>query len=190
MKAIIIAITNSAAIPNAERFFPPAKLGNLKDPAKIQEKVNEHVQRLLSESAEHSLYGQPLEVSVTQVELPNEEQRTLTGPSGKTQIGDTQVFNLTTERDELNRLLCSLTDVSLLMGPHPTTHVRRLQNDFIRNQLPIPACFHRSVERLNVFQELCNASEGEYPDCLPPLGLRSTNPVDDTVLVARLLGIF
>jgi hypothetical protein len=224
MKALIL-FCKSRPIKDAQRFFPPAKIGNLKDQEKIRAKQAEHLATLIEEAPTHSLYGEPTEVSICVATLSEDDRsgsmagaavnlsfdsmgadegfnvlgspsNQLFGPQGRpktlrrpTVFGEIQTCALPNDLSGLHHALAAVTDVRMIIGPHPTIHSRLLQNAFIRNKLVVPDCLGRKVERLNVFDLLCTRAEGEYPECLAPLGIRQDNPVSDTIQVASLLGV-
>lgn len=185
---LVISVDKATTIENCERFFTEPKIGNLKDPVKIQAKIQESYSKQAEEASSNSLFAVPLVVSACLIQRPKEEEEGMKVAMDQvSKVGEVNTFE--NELEPLGVFLKGLQDVGLIIGPHPTTHSRIIQNAFLRHGIAMPKCFGFSVTRLNVFHLLCNTQEGEYPGCLAPLGIKTANPVEDTIKVASLLGI-
>ena len=191
IRTLVISVDQVSLIPNCERYFPEPKLGNLKDPAKIQDKLNEHFARMSEEAYTNSLLATPAKVSVCVVEkdVPDEDEETglRTSMSSVSRVGQVEVFE--GELEALGTFLNGLENVVRILGPHPTTQSRVVQNSFIRAKIAVPKCLGVDIPRVNVFQQICTTQEGEYPVCVAPLGLAVSTPIEDTLKVANLLGM-
>ena len=187
-KTLVLSVDKSSAMEGCQRFFTEPKLGNLKDPVKIQAKIQDHFDKMAEEAATNSLFAIPSVVSVCVVTHPDpDEEGMKVSMDQVSKVGQVEKFE--NEFEPLGTFLKGLTDVTRIIGPHPTTHTRMVQNTFIRGGIAVPACFGTSVIRVNVFELLCNRTEGEYPGCLPPLGITPVSPIEDTLKVANLLGL-
>lgn len=178
---LIMAVTELVIVPDADRFMPPAKLGNLKDPDKIRDKEQEHEIRW-----RESLVGDPLLSTPTRVEW-----FTLAD------MQDTQGVGTVAEFIQACDEAFATAKPQAILGPHPTTHMRLVQNAVLRASLGLreTAVFTRvlspgRVPRINIWHDVCPDSRAGCAGCREVLEAEpdGSSEVDATVDLAKVLG--
>lgn len=149
---ISFMVTATSTITVPDDLLPPVKLGNLKDPDKISQKISEHREKCLKDIESDPLFTYATEIRV----LAWGEDPTPTEFTGSP-------FDFEVEQ------------AYLLTGPHPTTHARLCMSAFLREGKPLPNWLNNRVHRINpwltAFPEACKDREPEQIATI--LGLES-----------------
>lgn len=176
---LIIEVLNTDVIGDYENYAPEPKLGNLKDEAKIKQKKEEAKAKFKDEAGEHPLLAtvSVMALRVFSVEDPY---------SGL----DFEYMATTKKMDnELwDFLETYATRIVCVFGPHPTTHMRLLQNTLIRqcgagfDMGNVSRLFNpHLVERVNVWRDVCPADKDvDWQRSCDALGLSFDSPIDAT----------
>ena len=181
-----LQIISSAPINGAEAYCPAAKLGNLKDVAKIKEKEEEHSRRWLESLATDPLFALPLQVRIA--------------------ISDVSSVSLTIKMYELpcmiregkflgdfhNFVYESKISPDLIVGPHPQTDSQILYTAFLRQSMPIPKLLSPTIRRFNPWRECGIDLEAYSPGRASKiLGLPGDNLASDSIRLALpFVGMF
>lgn len=180
--ALIMAVSQIQIVSDADRFMPEPKLGNLKDPDKIEQKKREHEARW-----RESLVGDPL------LSVPLSVGWIAISQDGVRQAGDTSVLSFIKTCDKT----FSVCPPQAILGPHPTTHMRLVQNAILRGEVGIEATdiFTRVlspavVPRVNIWRDVCPDSRGDCGEVRRVLDLPgdASSDVDATLEMAKILG--
>lgn len=185
-EVLIMEVVEFSAVDGAEDFVPPPKTGNLKDPTKIAEKVEQCKAEFLANAGQDPLLGNPVRIAFTVYSVASSTR--ITG------LSDIAGF-----LSQVRELFPG--NVDAILGPHPTTHMRLVQNAILRDpsldsegvfaELLSPAF----VERKNIWHDVCPAGRGDFITCIKSLGLLSESitaqvqcGVRATLSLAKTLG--
>lgn len=189
--AIAVHVHTDGAIPGAEQFYPEPKLGNLKDAEKIAAKTQEHYQKCAAEAGENPLLAQVstaslmLAKAVTTVHL-YEVVETLELSADKGPILE----------QFLAQDLGKWSEARVIVGEHPTTHMRMLRNDYLRRsgggKLPsFLTPFDSGCRIINPWYEVQKPSDGGgFQACIQALGWDTQGHLRDSLRLARVFSLF
>jgi len=177
---LIMAVLEVQVVPDVERFMPDAKLGNVKDPSKIEQKKREHEARW-----RESLPGDPLLSVPTKIEW-----RAITQAGEEGGVGAVKTF-----MEACDKVFASYSP-QVVLGPHPTTHMRLVQNAVLRSrQSSLQEAFTRRVSpgvvtRINIWKDVCPDNRGDCSDIRQVLDFcdAQLTDVDATLELAKILG--
>lgn len=181
---LIMAVTSVHPIDGAAAYVPPAKTGNMKDPEKIRMKEEEHEQKFLTSLSSvdepHPLLSEPEDVEWLVAEYGSDKSRYTSLSQGT-----------------VNKFMDDVVGLKFqaIFGPHPTTHMRVIQNTILCGvredwyqafgSLLGPA----TVPRVNIWHDVCPAAQGDWREICRILGWNDTeSPVLLTHKLAYALG--
>ena len=193
--AIALHVTTDGAFSGAEAFFPEPKLGNLKDPAKIAEKTKEHYDKCADEAGDNPLLADIVSAKFVLAEAGNTSATT-----DFKYVLEQELFSadgpILVQLSKMDKAMAKLHGANVIVGVHPTTHLRMLRNQLLRMdhyspapEIFTPHCLDYKV--INPWREVqAESAGGDWRTCVQALGWDSQGQLHDSLRLARALHLF